>query len=198
MLATRSATTKIFMYTNSDIIYFPGLGRTLEYVSSTHDSYLMIGRRHDMVWAQTPVVLNKDTQHAFECYVRLNGRLHSNWGIDYFIFRREDWHYELPPYLPGNWRWDNHIVYLFMLTAHTVIVDATETVTAFHQSSNTTIALQQRAGAKFNDELVRNAVGYRYTLGSTASADEHLTIRYFKYMNKEVSKKDSCNSKITF
>ena len=40
--AVRSATNRIFMYTNSDIVYFPGLGRTLEYVSSEHECYLVI------------------------------------------------------------------------------------------------------------------------------------------------------------
>ena len=169
----------IFMYTNSDVVYFDGLQATIQRVSQLA-RFLVVGRRYDYVWSKEIDFETSGILQALECLILNDGVLHNVWGLDYFIFKKSNWILRLPPYLPGNWRWDNHILSSFLSTSGNIVLDASETVTAFHQSSTGVINIADRNGAQINDALVKNSIGQRYIAGNIEEVDVKLSRHDFR------------------
>lgn len=161
---------ELFMYTNSDIVYFDSLLAGIER-AVIYNNYLLIGQRLDYNLSRQIDFSDGELLSSLECLVRSKGTMHGKWGLDYFVFQKKNW-IKLPPYLAGNWRWDNHIALAFLQTPGAMLVDGTQIITALHQTTkDASLALEARAGAIRNEKLVRASVGKRYFLGNTEQAD---------------------------
>ena len=108
-------------------------------------------------------------------YAHYNGVPHPEYGLDYFVFTKSHMKSaipEFPPFIAGAWRWDNWLLGEYLRRKIAPTIDLSNTVTAVHQQSWVgNKPHEQRAGAVFNDELVRNISGYLYRIGFISRTD---------------------------
>jgi hypothetical protein len=106
---------------NSDIVFrHDSLMATLASVkdsASCARNCVVVGRRHDVDWTTK------------------EEKLHSDWGMDFFIFNVRGARYaveNMPPMVVGRTRWDSYFMGHFEMSPHMEVIDATETLRADH------------------------------------------------------------------
>jgi hypothetical protein len=108
-------------------------------------------------------------------YAQYNGNPHPDYGLDYFVFSKSEMKEKIPvfpPFIAGAWRWDNWLLGEYLRRNISPTVDLSKTVTAIHQQSwRGNKPHEKRAGAIFNDELVKNISGYLFRIGFISRTD---------------------------
>ena len=131
-----SAQTDLVAFVNSDIVVFNSFGRAVDHCAKMYTHFAMIGQRTDSEVARTEIFksFNSGREAHLEASTRCGSTLHDKWGLDYFVFRREDTP-DIPEFVVGSWRWDNVLVTTFLARKDLIVVDATKVVVALHQNS---------------------------------------------------------------
>lgn len=118
-------------YVNADIVLITDFVEAVHRVAARWRNFLLVGRRWDVDIAD-PLAFETGWEGSLRNRVSTTGRLHSETGIDYFVFRRGLWG-EIPPFAVGRTVWDNWLVYRARARGAAVI-DGTRAITAVHQN----------------------------------------------------------------
>ena len=121
-----------YTYVNSDILLNLSLYHTIEYISKRlkGQPFMVVGRRVDVVWK------NQVVDHAFNFEEAIRSGNQSRLdAIDYFITTRNamDWN-KIPKFVIGRPAYDNWLVNYAMQSDRVVLIDASKTIDAIHQS----------------------------------------------------------------
>jgi len=166
--AENTVTTNLLMYTNADIIFSSSLRDTVNILTENKhmfDKLIAVGRRTD-VTAKSPLPANLIS------YAQQRGVLHSDHGIDYFMYRKGSLPLvKMPAFVVGNIKWDNWLLSELLIRNLTSVVDVTMSCLAVHVGL-TTKYVKDRPGFKHNEELWKiSRFGSKYIgLGSVAYA----------------------------
>ena len=103
----KRSSNNMIMFTNSDI-YPQGVEAAVHIVAGAiNTSFLVVGQRTDI----------SDMDSLCEKHISLSsinntfGERHSEYGIDYYIFRKGSLPISsMPPFLLGCWKWDNWLL----------------------------------------------------------------------------------------
>ncbi|KAL3855424.1 hypothetical protein ACJMK2_014635 [Sinanodonta woodiana] len=181
-------------YFNGDILLTDDFLETLEYVLSVsdtfqNDSILIIGRRINVFNVTSEEVRN---MNGIKKSARSRGSLYDIDAEDYFITNRFFPWSKIPEFVIGRAGYDNWIVGHARCDLKTVVIDATETLTAVHQ---TTLKGGNREGfthadRRYNLEMIqRIGLPKRFLQGPTTCA-EWRTLRTIKTRRIELVKRD--------
>ena len=180
--ANEHSTTDIIAFVNGDIVLSPYLNTVLDSVRKQYDQHFsMVSRRTDTLvdddtlnsWFN--VIGDGETDHtdAVIEYSRRNGTMHSEWGIDLFVYTRTLFAtLDFPPFLAGVYRWDNWLLSTLILHDDMRVVDASAPQLVIHQqSSEGQPKHPERPGHEYNDEIVKARVGSLYKIGHINNAN---------------------------
>lgn len=127
---------KVVIYFNSDILFSLKTSYIIDtikevYKRNEEKQMLLIGKRCDMYWKDIYKYKNHKVMWK-KC------KLHSGYGIDYFIFTIKTFCIKdieiLNKIIVGRIRYDNIILSLAMQKNRSIIVDVTDVVKAIHLS----------------------------------------------------------------
>ena len=127
--AQKIAKYDIVAYVNADIILMDNFIDAAKLCG--YDHFLMVGQRFDLNIAK-PIDFRGAWTSVLKYKVRKNGVLHKSTGIDYFVFRKNDW-LDIPPMVIGVIAWDNWLVSTAINKGH-IVIDATEFISVIHQN----------------------------------------------------------------
>ncbi len=130
--AQEAAKYNIVSYVNGDIILTDSFMDAAIPIGQTYNHFLMIGQRYDLDITKLIDFGEEGWENVLRYKVRKNGRLHKYTGIDYFIFRKNDW-LNIPPMVLGRIGWDNWFVSKAIKRDH-VVIDATNFIYIVHQN----------------------------------------------------------------
>ena len=175
--AQKTFNTKFYCYANGDILFDRNLTDTIRYLqTSAHgghiDKLLMVGRRSN--WSIAKGVML--TELAQVGHYAKNSSLFISEAQDYFLTTRDGYPWTtIPDFVVGRVGYDNWLV-VTALTKKIPVVDATETVTALHQTGTDGEFAGFRAMSEkhINHELAK---GFDYSLG-------HVTCGHFATQRK--------------
>ena len=174
-------------FVNGDILVFRDFLSTFSAVAAAQERFMMVGRRRNAVGDVVRMdALDEKSWTELEaaaCGAGVDG----GGAIDYFVLPMRDASYlrEIPPFIIGNWRWDNVVLSIpFILQNGVRVVDATPTVVALHQGRDKIARRDHRPASVHNNDLAIKHVGKAYRLGSilcapfaTAFRDGKIVIR---------------------
>ena len=175
------ASVPFVAYANADILFDNGLTQTLEMVRNWQpkSGIMIVGRRSNVDMAPH---FSTNAQQQLRDVFNAQSELFMEWAQDYFITTRRlvDWP-RLPPYVIGRRAYDNALVDWAFHNA--VLVDATETIKAVHQTlADGNFAGQSdiHADKEYNANLPGGAWDHGATSGAayktTPTADGGLAI----------------------
>lgn len=130
--AQELASTNLLCYVNADIILMSNFMKALLRVMKWRKKFLMIGRRWDMDVNEQIDFRNPRWEESLLERLKEKGTMHSEEGIDYFVFTKGLF-MELPPFALGRTAWDNYLVYKAR-AMRAPVIDASEKVIAIHQN----------------------------------------------------------------
>lgn len=130
--AARLASNSILCYVNADIILMSDFMRTLEAVRELRP-FLMVGRRTDLDVSRPLDFSSLDWEKDLRMRAREEGKLRPPSWIDYFLFSRDLYLDDIPPFAVGRTAWDNWLIY-YARRKRATVVDATSAVLALHQN----------------------------------------------------------------
>jgi len=162
--AERAATYDLLCYVNADIILMNDFMEAVQQVSGRRRRFLMVGRRWDVDIKRSWDFGRPDWKEQLRTYVIRNGKLHSVWGIDYFVFPRGLWQ-NIPPFALGRLVWDNWLIYRAR-SLRIPVIDATYRVMAVHQNHDYAHHPKGEVGVREGPEAKHNleiAGGYDHT-----------------------------------
>ena len=165
----------LLCYINCDILLMRDFFDALKRVRERHWHFLMVGRRWDSEITVPLSFGNRDWESLLRQRVLRNKRRRGPEWIDYFVFRRELFGVDVPPFVVGRVFWDNWLVWKALAANHAVI-DASEAVLAVHQNHDYGYHPQGKEGVFSGEEAGRNydlAGGWRH-LRTIADAGEVL------------------------
>jgi len=132
-LAREAASAPYLCYLNGDIVLLPDFVDAIRAVTTqTPEGFLMVGRRWDVDITAPLDFGAADWEDRLRAEVAARGRLHSPFGIDYFVFPKGAFA-DMPPFAVGRAGWDNWMIYHAREQGWKVI-DATEATTVIHQN----------------------------------------------------------------
>ncbi len=130
--AREAAAAPYLCYVNGDIIFLPEFLQAVEAViAQTPQHFLMVGRRWD-VDITAPLDFSPGWDERLRALVAERGRLHSPFGIDYFVFPKGAYA-DMPLFAVGRAGWDNWMIYHARKQGWKVI-DATHDALVVHQN----------------------------------------------------------------
>ncbi|KAL3855446.1 hypothetical protein ACJMK2_014657 [Sinanodonta woodiana] len=186
--------TSWYGYFNGDILLTEDIVETLEYVSSVSEyfpnaSILIIGRRVNVLNVTSEEVRS---QNGIMASARSRGSLYEIDAEDYFITNRFFPWSKIPEFVIGRAGYDNWIVGHARCDLKTIVIDATETITAVHQTTSKGGNKEGFAheNKNYNLELIKRLkLPKRFLQGLTTCA-EWRTIRTLKTKKIELVKRD--------
>lgn len=130
-VARESSDSELFLFTNTDMLFFPEtLGLALE-VNKQASSFVLLGQRYDLDVVE-PLDFSAGWADRVKQRVKSEGRLHPLGGSDYFLFPRHLFT-DIPDFAIGRAGWDNWMIYHAVQQRYPA-VDATPTITVVHQN----------------------------------------------------------------
>ena len=129
--AQKMAKFEILCYINSDIIMIPDLLHAIDQIRQNFPFFLIVGRRWDMD-INKKINFNSNWDNKLKECIHQKGKLHPNWGMDYFVFKKGSID-DIPPFAIGRPGWDNWMIF-FARNHHIPVIDATTEVIAIHQN----------------------------------------------------------------
>lgn len=149
------SSTKYILFTNGDISFGP-IQPTLTKVARTVPNFVLAGQRIDVHTSRVPESHVTSVKDLLTLALS-EGELHGESAIDYFVYTRtESFARKMPPFLIGNWKWDNWLLHDFIVSEQTTVVDATSDICAVHVGATST-ALAQRRGAVYNSRVFESS-----------------------------------------
>jgi hypothetical protein len=184
---------QILIYLNGDIVIDETLAATINTVQSNaevqskvNNNWVMVAQRTDLDIPNT-LLFNYKSKQTLANIVQLAeraGKLHGEYGIDFIAFPQSVYlskqlDSNFPDFLAGVYRWDNWLLSEFIIDSSINVIDVTETTHIIHQnnidSNNPGKSLHQsRAGAVYNDNLVKKTSANNFMLGKVTNADYKL------------------------
>ena len=147
--ATQFASNDLLCYINSDIILMSDFMSAVSEASTVKKKLLLVGKRHDLA-VEHELDFDPGWEEQLTARVVNEGRLYPLAGIDYFVFRKGSYD-DLPPYILGNVRWDNWMVYSARCK-RMMVIDATDSVRVVHQDHELKHAQESDEGGISTDE----------------------------------------------
>lgn len=134
--AQKIAKNDTICFVNSDIVlmndFINAVGRVVSSdLAARVKKFLLIGRRWNIDIKQ-PLDFSDSWEQKLRDNVKTNGKLHSNLGIDYFVFPRGLWG-QIPDFAIGRPGYDNWLVFRAR-SLHIPVVDMTKAVMGVHQN----------------------------------------------------------------
>jgi hypothetical protein len=164
--------TEYLLFINADIILLDDLIQSFKYVSShSNKDFIMIGQRSDLEVSDVIDFSNKAQVDSLKKLLNEKGKLHGEWGLDYFLHSKTGFEkIRFPSFLAGVFRWDNWLVSSFLLQSGSDVVDATGSVRIIHQEDSKRSDHYARSGADHNHFHAVSSSGTQYRLGNTLNA----------------------------
>jgi hypothetical protein len=128
--ADSMASGDILAFVNADIILTQSLVDAARIVSTWTDRFLLVARRHD-VEVREPIDFGDGWSRRASALVAA-GRLHSEGGIDLFMYRRGQYE-QMPPFAIGRSAYDNWLLWSSVASG-VPLIDATDRVILLHQN----------------------------------------------------------------
>jgi len=130
-MAANATDTDLLCYVNADIILMSDFIACVMQLATSHQSFLMVGRRWDL---DVNGLLDFSTgwEETLRQEVRAHGRPHAYTGIDFMAFRRTSF-FGLPPFPVGRPGWDNYLIYSARINGMPV-VDVSSACIVVHQN----------------------------------------------------------------
>lgn len=165
--AARLAENDILAYVNADIILFDDFMTGIEKAATTHEEFLLVGKRWDLCVCEEIDFDAPDWSAPLLGAVARDGFLHAETGLDYFVHTKGLW-VGMPPFALGRCAWDNWLMKWPVIMGKAAI-DASEYITAVHQDHGYAHA-GGRANAFNGLEPQRNRAMAGSVLGWTTDA----------------------------
>ncbi len=121
-------------------------------------NFVLTGQRIDIHSSKVLKRLSSfnDVDHMLSL-ARVEGELHGESAIDYFIYPKSlSFASKMPPFLLGNWKWDNWLLHDLISSKRTTVIDSTIDIHAIHVGS-TAVALGHRPGAVYNSRVFESS-----------------------------------------
>ena len=122
----------ILTFINADIILPGNFFDEVMTVSKYFNKFLMVGHRWDMDVDDIIEFENDNAKNNFWERVKINSEKHACSGIDYFVYKRNQWK-KLPDFIIGRPGFDNWLIWKARRRLFPVI-DSTESIQAIHQN----------------------------------------------------------------
>lgn len=129
-LARSVNNSPLLMYTNADILFLPDLMDAVHQLAEEDRKFLVVGQRWDLDIKQ-PIDFSEGWADRLQARIQSDGKLHGQWGSDYFIFPRTCFK-QIPDFAVGRAGWDNWMIFRARWK-HWKVVDATRSITLVHQ-----------------------------------------------------------------
>ncbi|KAK3611759.1 hypothetical protein CHS0354_014106 [Potamilus streckersoni] len=192
--ANKLYNTSWYGYFNGDILLTEDILETLDYVSSVSDNFpnasiLIIGRRINVLNVTSEEVRNVN---GIKESARSRGSLYEIDAEDYFITNRLFPWAQIPEFVIGRAGYDNWIVGQARCDLGTIVIDATETLTAVHQTTNKGGNKEgfAHSNKNYNFELIQRLKLPRRFLQGLTTCAEWRTFRTIKTGRIELVKRD--------
>lgn len=151
MTGDYNTNTDFILFTNGDISFSP-LRSVITKVSQEIPNFILAGQRID-IHTSKAMGGNLTTVRSILSLALKEGELHGESAIDYFIYpKRLSVAQQMPPFLLGNWKWDNWLLHDHIISDRATVVDATHDIHAVHVGA-TAKSLNQRPGAVYNSRI---------------------------------------------
>lgn len=128
--ADQLAAGSILAFVSADVILTQSLVEAAQIVSAWSEHFLLVARRHDVDVRDSLDFDDIGWARRFDSLIA-GGRLHSEGGIDLFMYRRGQYA-DMPPFAIGRTSYDNWLLW-HTVAVHTPLIDATDFVTLLHQ-----------------------------------------------------------------
>ena len=152
------AKNDIIIFSNPDIIY-ENVQVTVAALTQQFKRFLAVGARYDTSSVRICNTKGSLTVQDILTAKKEHGVMHTKWAMDYFLFSKESLPLaSMPPYIIGNWRWDNWLLDETIRYNTAAVIEATETIGAIHLE-DTVVSLNNRTAAKYNNDLWYAASG---------------------------------------
>jgi hypothetical protein len=123
----------VLAYVNSDIILASDFIQSVSAIKNQMNEFLIVGRRIDV----DDTIQFTDIETLDKQIYRISrdlGNLHSENGIDYFVYNRDLFSKDIiPPFGIGRMSWDQWLVF-HPFNKNTPVIDASKSITAIHQN----------------------------------------------------------------
>lgn len=129
--ASSLAKTKVLAYVNSDIILMDDFMEGVSRVSSSHNSFLLVGQRWDLCITEPIDYSSPRWREELIQETNRNGILHYETGLDYFVHTKGFWT-GMPPFALGRCAWDNWLM-MQPVNKEKTVIDGTRFINAIHQ-----------------------------------------------------------------
>ena len=122
----------ILTFINADIILPDNFLSAIEISTNTFSKFLMVGHRWDM---DVDTLINFDNKTEYNLFwerVKTDSNKHACTGIDYFVYKRNQWG-KLPDFVIGMPGYDNWLIWRAR-RSRIPVIDATKELIAVHQN----------------------------------------------------------------
>ena len=130
--ADKLAKYSIMTFINADIILPDNFLSVVNLTSDTLNKFLMVGHRWDMNVEDSIDFINKSESKIFWDRVQKDSKKHACTGIDYFVYRKNQWK-NIPDFIMGFPGYDNWMIWNAR-RKRIPILDASNLVRAIHQN----------------------------------------------------------------
>jgi hypothetical protein len=152
---------KFLCYANCDIVLMPDFLRALEIVTTTHNQFLMVGRRWDTDITKPIDFGQPDWAQRLHSFALHNGKQNGPSWVDYFCFSRDLYYQKMPQFLIGRHGWDPWLTW-HACKNRVPLIDASQMVIAVHQNHD-----YAYLGAGAAAERSKAEASYNWSLGGT-------------------------------
>ena len=185
--ADERAKYSILTFINADIILPEIFFDEVMTVSKCFNKFLMVGHRWDMDIDDIIEFENENEQNNFWERVRIHSKKHACSGIDYFVYKRNQWK-KLPDFIIGRPGFDNWLIWKARRRLLPVI-DGTESIQVVHQNHpvNKLYKIEGDENRKLHNERTLNILDSTYILSKSKiirKKDQDFIIRYLHRLEK--------------
>eukprot|EP00276_Gloeochaete_wittrockiana_P003736 CAMPEP_0184666052 /NCGR_PEP_ID=MMETSP0308-20130426/59860_1 /TAXON_ID=38269 /ORGANISM="Gloeochaete witrockiana, Strain SAG 46.84" /LENGTH=948 /DNA_ID=CAMNT_0027110431 /DNA_START=288 /DNA_END=3134 /DNA_ORIENTATION=+ len=175
--ASERIQTDVVAYINADLLIFDDFPAIMERVFIRgRQEALVVAQRTDIAWTNATEFQfhTLSERQRLRSWVQANGELHSDYGADFFVFRKSLFSLlRFPPLLVGTWRWDNWLLAECIVRKDMRVIDASNVLNVVHQGTSD-VSSHRRLGSSYSDELVKKLIGSRYRIGRISFAPWYL------------------------
>ena len=162
------AKTELVCYLNADIVLLSDFINAARCIKK--NEFLMVGRRWNLD-VEEPFYFTSEWEENLRNQVESEGNLHSEFGIDYFLFPR-GMITKFPDFAVGRPGWDNWLIY-HIRSNKICVIDATNEVMVIHQNHDYTHVPQAKKNNSYDGPEADDnwkLVGSKYYLFSINDA----------------------------
>ena len=160
-----AARHRTLCHVNCDIVLMSDFTRAARAIIHSQERFVMGGRRWD-VNVQQPLDFDQpDWEQNLARFARTTNRPRPFQWIDYFLFPRDLYYKQIPPFVVGRPGWDNWLLW-YPLSLKLPLIDASQEVLAVHQNHDYGYHPEGEKGVWHGEEAQEN---YRLHQGKFAT-----------------------------